>query len=186
MTSHPILNKSKEKMEKAIGSLRTELSKVRTGRASTSILDDVKIDYYGTPTPLNQVATLGVPESRMITISPWDASIIPVIEKAIVGSDLGLTPSNDGKLIRLPIPALTEERRKDMVKMVKKFGEEAKIGIRHVRREAMDELKGLEKDKKITEDDHKHLGQEVQKLTDTYVEKIDETLVHKEKEVMEV
>lgn len=186
MTNSPVLTKAKEKMDKAIESLRTELAKVRTGRASTSLLDGVKIDYYGTPTPLNQIATLGVPEPRLITISPWDASAIPLIEKAILASDLGMTPSNDGKLIRLPIPALTEERRKEMVKTVKKFGEDAKIGIRHVRREAMDELKGLEKEKKITEDDHKHLDKETQKLTDSYVEKVDQSLAHKEKEVMEV
>ncbi len=186
MTTHPVLNSSKDKMDKSILALRGELTKVRTGRASTSLLDDIRVDYYGTPTPLNQVATLGVPESRLITIAPWDGSIIPLIEKAILGSDLGLTPSNDGKLVRLPIPALTEERRKEMVKLVKKFGEESKIGIRHVRREAMDQLKALEKEKKITEDDHKHLDKEIQKLTDSYVQKVDEALAHKEKEVMEV
>ncbi len=184
--THSVINKSKEKMEKSLGSLRGELSKVRTGRASVSILDDIRVDYYGTPTPLNQVATLGVPESRLITISPWDASIIPLIEKAIGASDLGITPSNDGKLIRLPIPPLTEERRKEMVKLVKRYGEEAKIAIRHVRRESLDELKDLEKAKSIAEDDHKHLSTEVQKLTDQYVAKVDESLAMKEKEVMEV
>jgi ribosome recycling factor len=173
-------------MEKSLGGLRGELSKVRTGRASTSLLDDIRVDYYGTSTPLNQVATLGVPESRLITISPWDASVIPVIEKAIIAANLGLTPSNDGKLIRLPIPALTEERRREMVKLVKKYGEESKISVRHVRREALDEIKGLEKDKKITEDDYKHLEKEIQKLTDSYVAQIDQSLAHKEKEVMEV
>lgn len=184
--SHPILNKTKEKMEKCISSLRTELSKVRTGRASASMLDDIRIDYYGTSTPVNQVGTLSVPEPRMITISPWDASVIPLIEKAIIKSDLGLTPANDGKLIRIPIPALNEERRKEMVKLARKYGEESKVAIRHVRREALDELKALEKDKKISEDDEKHLGAEVQKLTDTHVKKVDESLEHKEKEVMEV
>jgi len=184
--SHPVLNKSKEKMEKCLASLRGELSKVRTGRASISMLDDIKVDYYGTATPLNQVATLGVPEPRMITVSPWDASVIPLIEKAIIKSDLGLTPANDGKLIRIPIPALNEERRKEMVKLTRKYGEEAKVAIRHVRRESLDELKALEKDKKISEDDSKHLGTEVQKLTDGYVKKVDESLEHKEKEVMEV
>jgi ribosome recycling factor len=184
--NHAVLNAAKEKMEKSLQMLRSELAKVRTGRASTSMLDDIRVEYYGNPSPLNQVATLGVPEPRTLTISPWDASLIPVIEKAIRTSNLGLTPANDGKLIRLPIPPLTEERRRDLVKGVKKQGEESKVAIRHVRREAMDELKDLEKEKKITEDEHKHLGSEVQKLTDQFVAKVDETLVHKEKEVMEV
>ena len=142
--SHPVLIKSKEKMDKSIAALRGELSKVRTGRASTSMLEEIRIDYYGTSTPLTQVATMGVPEPRLMTISPWDPSIIPAIEKAISASDLGITPSNDGKLIRLPVPALTEERRRDLVKVVKKYGEESKISIRHIRREALDELKALE------------------------------------------
>ncbi len=184
--SHPVLNKAKEKMEKSMALLRNELSKVRTGRASTSLLDDLHIDYYGTLTPLIQVATLGVPEPRLITISPWDPSIISAIEKAITASNLGITPSNDGKIIRLPMPPLTEERRRDLVKIVKKYGEENKVAIRHIRREAMDELKDLEKEKKISEDDNKHLSGEVQKLTDAYVSKIDESLQHKEKEVMEI
>lgn len=184
--SHPVLGKAKEKMEKSLSVLSQELAKVRTGRASTSLLDDVRIDYYGNPTPLNQVATLGVPEPRLITISPWDASQIPLIEKAITGSDLGLTPSNDGKIIRIPLPPLNEERRKELVKLIKKYGEEAKIAIRHVRREALDELKSMEKDKSIAEDEHKHLDSEVQKLTDQYVDKVDVALEHKEKEVMEV
>lgn len=184
--SHPVLTAAKEKMEKSLQLLRTELSKFRTGRASTSMLDDVRVEYYGAPTPLSQVATMGVPEPRLITISPWDATLIPLIEKAIGAANLGLNPANDGKIIRIPIPALTEERRRDMVKLVKKHGEESKVAIRHVRREAMDELKNLEKDKKLPEDEHKHLGVEVQKLTDLYVGKVDETLVHKEKEVMEV
>ncbi|MDL1871416.1 ribosome recycling factor [Deltaproteobacteria bacterium PRO3] len=184
--SHPVLNKSKDRMEKCLAAFRGELAKVRTGRASTSMLDDIRVDYYGTPTPLNQVGTLSVPEPRMITISPWDATAIPLIEKAIIKSDLGLTPANDGKLIRIPIPALNEERRKEMVKLARKYGEEAKVAIRHVRREALDELKALEKDKKMPEDEAKHLGTEVQKLTDSYVKKVDESLEHKEKEVMEV
>ncbi len=184
--SHPVLNKAKDKMEKSMGLLRNELSKIRTGRASTSLLDDVRIDYYGTPTPLNQAATLGVPEPRLITISPWDPTMIPVIEKAITASNLGITPSNDGKIIRLPMPPLTEERRRELVKIVKKYGEENKVAIRHIRREALDELKALEKEKKISEDDEKQLGTEVQKLTDSYVNKVDEALQHKEKEVMEI
>jgi ribosome recycling factor len=184
--SHPVLNSAKEKMEKSLALLRAELSKVRTGRASTAMLDDIRVEYYGNPSPLNQVATLGVPESRLITIAPWDSTLIPAIEKAITTSNLGLTPANDGKIIRLPIPMMTEERRREMVKLVKKYGEESKVAVRHIRREAMDELKVLEKDKGLPEDEHKHLSQEVQKLTDQYVAKVDETLVHKEKEVMEV
>jgi len=186
MNSHPVLTKSKEKMEKAVLALRGELTKIRTGRASTSLLDEVRVDYYGTPTPLNQVATLSAPESRLITVAPWDASIIPAIEKSIIAANLGLTPSNDGKIVRLPIPALTEERRKEMVKLVKKDGEDSKIAIRHIRREALDEIKALEKGKKITEDDEEHLEKEIQKLTDDYVQKVDQTLSSKEKEVMEV
>ncbi len=184
--SHPLLQKSKDKMEKSLTSFRGELTKVRTGRASISMLDDIRVEYYGTPSPLSQIASLTVPEPRMIVVSPWDASIIPLIEKEIIKSDLGLTPANDGKLIRIPIPALNEERRKEMVKLAKKYGEEAKIAIRHIRREILDEIKGLEKDKKLAEDDSKHLQTEIQKVTDQYVEKVDETLVHKEKEIMEV
>lgn len=184
--SHPVLDKAKSKMEKSISALSHELAKVRTGRAATSLFDDIRVDYYGTPTPLNQVATLGAPEPRLITISPWDASVIPLIEKAIQASDLGLSPSNDGKIIRVPMPPLTEERRKDMVKIVKKYGEEARISVRHVRREVLDELKALEKDKTIAEDEHKHLDADVQKITDEYIKKVDESLKHKEAEILEV
>jgi ribosome recycling factor len=184
--SHPALDRAKNKMEKSLSSLSHELGKVRTGRASTALLDDIRIDYYGTPTPLNQVATLGVPEARLLTISPWDASIIGLVEKAISSSDLGLSPSNDGKIIRIPIPPLNEDRRKDMVKLIKKYGEETRVAVRHIRREALDELKSLEKEKTIAEDEHKHLDAEVQKLTDSYIKKIDEYLEHKEKELMEV
>jgi ribosome recycling factor len=186
MTSHPIIAQTKSHMDKAMEALSHELSKVRTGRASTALLDDIRVDYYGTLTPLNQVGTLGVPEPRLLTISPWEASLIPVIEKAISTSDLGLTPSNDGKLIRIPIPALNEERRRELVKMIKKYGEECRVSLRHHRREAMDKLKGLEKSKELTEDEHKHLDKEVQKLTDDFVAKVDEFCAHKEKELMEV
>lgn len=186
MQLHPVVKNAKEKMEKSLSAVSHELAKVRTGRATTSLLDDILVDYYGTPTPLNQVATLGVPEPRLITISPWDATVIPLIEKAVAGSDLGLTPSNDGKIIRLPVPPLTEERRREMVKLGKKYCEEGRVAIRHVRREAMDELKALEKDKTIAEDEHKHLNVDVQKLTDEYIKKLDEYLQRKEKEIMEV
>lgn len=186
MSAHPVLNETKIQMEKTIGALAHELAKVRTGRATLALLDDIRVDYYGTPTPLNQVGTLGVPEPRLLTIAPWEIHLIPAIEKAISTSDLGLTPSNDGKIIRIPIPSLNEERRRELVKMIKKYGEEAKVSIRHHRREAMDRLKSLEKSKEITEDDHKHLDKDVQKLTDDYVAKVDESLAHKEKEIMEV
>jgi ribosome recycling factor len=177
---------TKAHMEKALGALAHELGKIRTGRASTALVDDIRVDYYGTPTPLNQIGTLGVPEPRLLTISPWEVGLIPVIEKAISTSDLGLTPSNDGKVIRIPIPSLNEERRRELVKMIKKYGEETRVSLRHHRREAMDKLKSLEKSKALTEDEHKHLDKEVQKLIDGYVAKIDEVLAHKEKEIMEV
>lgn len=184
--ANPNLDNAKSQMEKSIEALSHELSKIRTGRATTALLDDIRVDYYGTATPLNQVGTLGVPEPRLLTVTPWEVNMIPVIEKAISGSDLGLTPSNDGKIIRIPIPALNEERRKDLVKVVKKHGEETKISIRHHRREALDKLKSQEKEKQIDEDEHKHLAAEVQKLTDNYVHKVDEYIEHKEKEILEV
>jgi len=186
MTTHPLLVKTKQEMDKTIEALTHELAKIRTGRASMALLDDIRIDYYGTPSPLNQVATLGVPEPRLITVAPWDTSIISTIEKAILSSELGLTPSNDGKIIRIPVPPLTEERRKEMVKLAKKYGEEARVSIRHHRRETLDELKGLEKDKTIAEDEHKHLDKDVQKVTDDFVKIVDEIIDHKEKEILEV
>ncbi len=184
--SNPVLNELRQKMEKSIKSLQVDLGKVRTGRASLSILDDVRVDYYGTATPLNQVATLSIPESRMITLAPWDPKVIPDIEKAILKSGIGLSPVNDGKIVRLPIPALTEERRKELVKMVKKVGEEGKIALRHIRREVMELLKKQEKEKQISEDDHKHLNADVEKITHEFVEKIDQVVAHKEKELMEI
>ncbi len=184
--SSPVIAELKQKMEKCLKSLQSELSKVRTGRASLSLLDDVKVDYYGTPTPLQQIATLGVPESRLITIAPWDPKVIPDIEKAILKSSLGLSPTNDGKIVRLPIPSLTEERRKDLVKIVKKQGEEGKVAIRHVRREGMDILKKMEKDGHVSKDDVKHLSDEVEKLTHEWIDKADHLVIAKEKELMEV
>ncbi len=173
-------------MDKTIDALRKEYQKVRTGRASTSLLDDVKIDYYGTPSPLSQVATLAVPEPRTITLQPWETKMIPVIEKAIMNANLGLTPANDGKVIRLNLPPLTEERRKDIVKQLKKMAEDAKVAVRNIRRDANDDLKKLEKDKKISEDDLKRAEKEVQDVTNSHIAKIDEVLAHKEKEVLEV
>jgi len=173
-------------MDKTIEALRKEYQKVRTGRASTSLLDEIRVDYYGTLTPLNQLATLAVPEPRTITLQPWEAKIIPAMEKAILNANLGLTPSNDGRVIRLNLPPLTEERRKDIVKQLRKMAEDAKVAVRNIRRDSNDELKKLEKDKKITEDELKRAEKEVQDVTNSHVAKIDEVLVHKEKEVMEV
>jgi ribosome recycling factor len=178
--------KAKSAMEKAIESLRRELGKVRTGRASLTLLEDVRINYYGTPTPLNQVGTLAVPEPRLITIQPWEKNLIPEIEKAILKSDLGLNPNSDGVLVRIAIPALTEERRREMVKLLRRTGEECKIAIRNARRDANDVFKKLQKDKEITEDDQALAEKEVQELTDDYVKKVDEILDSKEKEVMEI
>ncbi len=175
-----------DRMEKAAESLKKDLTGIRTGRASLSIFEGLHIDYFGTPTPINHVATLSVPESRLITIQPWDPKIIVEIEKAIRKSDLGLNPSNDGKLVRIAVPALTEERRKDIVKHVHKRGEEAKIAIRNIRRDSNEELKKLEKDKHVSEDDTKRAMEEIQKTTDSYIKKVDEIVSHKEKEVMEV
>ncbi len=181
-----ILSEGKIAMEKAIKALRRDMAKVRTGRASVSLLDDIKIDYYGNPSPLNQVASLSVPEPRLITIQPWEKNLIPEIEKAIFKSDLGLNPSSDGVIIRLPIPALTEERRKEMVKQVRRMSEDAKISVRSARRDANETLKLLEKDKEITADDLKQGEKEVQQLTDEYVEKIDTVVKDKEQELMEI
>ncbi|NTU42764.1 MAG: ribosome recycling factor [Nitrospirales bacterium] len=178
--------KTTERMNGAIESLKKDFSAIRTGRASLALLDGITVDYYGTPTPISQLATMGIPESRQITIQPWEQKIIPEIEKAILKSDLGLTPSNDGKTIRLLIPTLTEERRKQLVKVVKKRSEEAKIAIRNIRRDINEELKKAEKEKLLSEDDEKKLHEEIQKITDSFVEKVDEVLQHKEKEIMEV
>ena len=161
-----VKNEMKQKMDKGIDSLRREFSKVRTGRASTGLLDGIAVDYFGTMTPLVQMATLSVPESRMITIQPWDISAMDLIEKAIQKSDLGLTPNNDGKIIRLSIPMMTEERRHEMVKLAKKIAEDSKVSIRSSRRDANDMLKEFEKEKEISEDEHKRANDEVQKITD--------------------
>jgi len=174
------------KMERSIEALRKDLSRIRTGRASLALLDGISVDYYGTATALNQMATLAVPESRLITIQPWDKTQIGPIEKAIQRSDLGLTPTNDGTLIRLSIPPLTADRRKELVKQVKKVGEESKIALRNVRRDGNDMLKSLEKDKLVSEDDWRRGQDHVQKITDRYIAQIDEILQSKEHEVMEV
>jgi ribosome recycling factor len=166
--------------------LGKEMGKIRTGRASLALLDDIRVNYYGTPTPLNQAATLSVPESRLIVIQPWDNSLIGEIEKAILKSDLGMTPVNDGKLIRITIPRLTEERRKELVKLVKKMGENSKVEVRNIRRETIEKLRAMEKGKDISEDELHHLQNQVQKTTDTFVEQVDEVIGSKEKEIMEI
>ena len=175
-----------EKMEKTIDVLKKDLGSIRTGRASLSIFDGIMVDYFGTPTPLSHVATLSVPESRLITIQPWDPKTISDIEKAIQKSDLGINPGNDGKIIRIAIPPLTEERRKEIVKQVHKRGEESKISLRNIRREGNEEMKKLEKEEHLSEDDTKRSLDEIQKTTDSFIKKIDETVAHKEEEVMEV
>jgi len=180
-----IFQETRESMEKSIVALQNELKKVRTGRASLSLLDDIRVDYYGTLTPLNQMSSLSVPESRLIIIQPWDVSMIKEIEKAILKSDLDLTPSNDGKIIRISIPSLTEERRKQLVKVVHKKSEEHKIAVRNIRRDSNDLLKGLKKDGDISEDDAFRAQDQVQKITDEHVKLIDEVCKEKEKEILE-
>lgn len=175
-----------ERMSRTIEALKKEFASVRTGRASLALLDGIMVNYYDTQTPLQQLASLSIPESRQIAVQPWDQKIIPDIEKAIMKSDLGLTPMNDGKIIRINIPPLTEERRKQLVKAVKKKAEEAKISIRNIRRDANEELRKLEKEKHLSEDEVKKLQEETQKITDSYIAKADEVLGHKEKEIMEV
>lgn len=175
-----------DKMEKTLEALKKDLAGIRTGRASLSIFEGITVNYYGTPTPIKQVATMAVPESRLITIQPWDPGLIAEIEKAIQKSDLGLNPSNDGKIIRVPIPPLTEERRKQIIKHVHKRGEEARVSIRNIRRDGNEEIKRLEKENHISEDDSRRSIDEIQKLTDSYIKKVDEVLSHKERELMEI
>ena len=181
-----VMETLKEEMETAIHSFEKTLSRVRTGRASLALLDGIKVDYYGVATPLNQVATLSIPESRLIVISPWDSSLIGAIEKAIQKSDLGLMPSSDGKVVRISIPSLTEERRRDLVKQVRKMAEECKVKQRNARRDANEEFKNLKKANEISEDDMFLYQEKVQKLTDKSIEKTDAILATKEKEIMEI
>ena len=178
--------KAMERMNTAIESLKKDFGTIRTGRASLSLIDGIRVDYYGAPTALAQIATLGIPESRQITIQPWDPKLIPDIEKAILKSDLGLTPGNDGKTIRINIPHLTEERRVQLVKIIKKRSEEGRVAVRNIRRDIMEELKKSEKEKHLSEDDVKRMHDEIQKVTDSYIEKVEEVMQHKEKEIMEV
>ena len=176
----------KERMEKSIGAFKEKLSEIRAGRANPAILNKVKIDYYGTPTPINQVAGVSVPEARLIVIQPWDVSVLKYIEKAILASDIGLNPNNDGKVIRLAFPELTEERRKELVKEIKKIAEEAKVAVRSIRRDGIDEAKEKEKNSEITEDELKIAETEIQKITDKNIEEIDKILANKETEIMSV
>lgn len=186
MDLEALKNETKDRMEKTISTLDREFSKLRTGRASTDLVDNIIVDYYGTSTPLNQLATVSVPDSRTISIQPWDRGAFQAIEKAIQKSDLGLSPVNDGKLLRIAIPPLTEERRKDLVKVAKKYTEEAKVAIRNIRREANEQLKKAEKDKVITEDDHHRNNDEIQKITDANVSRADEKCAAKEKDIMQL
>ena len=181
-----VFEKFKDEMKKTIISLSKSFSRVRTGRASVALLDGIKVNYYGTATPINQVANISIPENRLILIVPWDVSVIGAIEKSIQKSDLGLTPSNDGKAVRLAIPQLTEERRKELVKIVKKMAEEGKVKLRNARRDANEELKNLKKNNKMAEDELFTAQEEVQKLTNQYIEKTDKILAIKEKEIMEI
>jgi ribosome recycling factor len=177
---------ARQRMDKVLGDLQHALAIIRTGRASISLLDPIRVDYYGTPSPLNQVATLHVPEPSLITVQPWDVSQIGVIEKAIRSSDLGLNPSNDGKLIRVPIPPLTQERRKELVKHLHHVAEEHRVSIRNIRRDANEALKKLLKDKLISEDDERRALDETQKLTDGYMQRIEQAAKVKEKEILEL
>ncbi len=181
-----VYKKVEETMQKTLNVLQREFASIRTGRASVSLLDGITVDYYGTPTPLNQIATLSAPESNLIVIQPWDPTTIKEIEKAILRSDLGLTPTSDGKVIRLSIPPLTEERRKQLVKVVKKIAEESRVAIRQIRKDGNDDLKRLEKNKEISEDELHKAQEQIQKITDKYTKKIDELLEKKEEEIMEI
>ncbi len=183
---HPIIKDAKHRMNVSIEAFRNEISKIRTGKATTALLDGIKVDYYGNMSPLNQVSNVSVLDAHTLSITPWDKNMVQVIEKAILTADLGLNPASDGTNIRVPIPPLNEERRKELVKLVKKYGEDAKVAIRNVRRDANDHLKKEEKDKNISEDDLKRFEEEVQEITDEHTKKIDEMIEHKEKEIMEV
>ncbi|MEE9172898.1 MAG: ribosome recycling factor [candidate division NC10 bacterium] len=180
-----LLNQAETSMKKGVESAVWEFAGVRTGRASTALLQGITVECYGSSSPLQQVATVAIPETRLITIQPWDQSLVPAIEKAILKSDLGITPSNDGRAIRIGIPPLTEERRKELVRIVRRMSEEGRIAIRNVRRDANEKLKALEKQKKISEDDLKKSTESVQKLTDKYIKEIDGALANKEKEILE-
>jgi len=181
-----VMSEAKEKMEKAVDALQLDLRSIRTGRASPALVERLQVEYYGTPTPMNQLATISAPEPRLLTIRPWDGTALAAIEKALLKSDLGLTPNNDGKIIRLAIPRLNEERRQELVKVVARRVEEGRVAVRNIRRSAIDDLRELEKEKLIPEDDF-HKGRDrVQEVTDTYIEKVDEVGKAKETEILEI
>ncbi|MEF2229938.1 MAG: ribosome recycling factor [Pseudodesulfovibrio sp.] len=181
-----LIEDGKKRMDGAIAALKKDFAKLRTGRATTALVDDIVVDYYGSPTPISQLASVSVPDSKTITIQPWDKGAFGSVEKAIMASDLGLNPVNDGKIIRISIPPLTEERRKELVKVAKKYTEECKVAIRNVRRDLNDSLKKLEKDKEISEDERKKGEADVQKLTDDHVKQSDDAMTAKEKEILEI
>jgi len=183
---HAILKDANNRMDKTLEALRAELTKVRTGKATTALLDGIKVDYYGTLTPINQVGNVSVLDAHTLSITPWDKSMVQVIDKAILEANLGFNPISDGTNLKIPVPPLTEERRKDFVKLIKKFGEDSKVAIRNIRRDANDHFKKEEKEKNISEDELKHNESEVQKLTDHHIKLIDDMLKHKETEIMEV
>jgi len=185
MMLEALFKECKEKMQKSTEHIRHELAKIRTGRASTALLDGIKVDYYGNPTPLNQIANITVPEARLLVIQPWEKNMLPVIEKAIFASDLGLNPANDGQLIRLPIPPMSEERRRDMSRLVGKLAEEGRVSIRNIRRDCNDHIKKMEKDSTISKDNAADGLDEIQNITNEFISKIDELYEHKEKEIME-
>ncbi len=183
---HQLIKDAKGRMDKTIETLRSELSKIRTGKATTVLLDSIKVDYYGNMVPLNQVGNVSVLDAHTLAITPWEKQMVQIIDKAILEANLGLNPISDGTNLKIPIPALNEERRKELVKLVRKFGEESKVAIRNVRRDANDHLKKEQKEKKMTEDQLKDAEAETQKLTDEHIKLVDDTLKHKEKEIMEV
>ena len=183
---HQLIKDAKGRMDKTIETLRSELSKIRTGKATTVLLDSIKVDYYGNMVPLNQVGNVSVLDAHTLAITPWEKQMVQIVDKAILEANLGLNPISDGTNLKIPIPALNEERRKELVKLVRKFGEESKVAIRNVRRDAIDHLKREEKEKKMTEDQLHDAEKEVQKLTDDHIKLVDDTLKHKEKEIMEV
>ena len=183
---HQLIKDAKGRMDKTIETLRSELSKIRTGKATTVLLDSIKVDYYGNMVPLNQVGNVSVLDAHTLAITPWEKQMVQIVDKAILEANLGLNPISDGTNLKIPIPALNEERRKELVKLVRKFGEESKVAIRNVRRDANDHLKKEQKDKKMTEDQLHDAEKEMQKLTDDHIKLVDDTLKHKEKEIMEV
>ena len=181
-----VLDSAKQKMEKCIAALEHEFSTIRAGRANPAVLDKITVDYYGAPTQINAMAAISVAEARILVIQPWDASMLKSIEKAIMASDIGITPTNDGKCIRIAFPQLTEERRKELVKQISKYGEEAKVTVRNIRRDAMDKFKAMKKNSEITEDDMKNAEKDVQNLTDKFCDNVDTVCKEKEKEIMTI